>query len=34
MLILGVKNAETNAVAVRPCKDKYLGAMPTTVFVE
>ena len=34
MLILGAKEAESNAVAVRTRKDKDLGAMPTEAFIE
>ena len=34
MLIIGAKEAENNAVAVRTRKDKDLGAMPLEAFVE
>ena len=34
MLILGAKEAEQSAVAVRTRKDKDLGAMPVDAFIE
>jgi threonyl-tRNA synthetase len=34
MLIIGAKEMENNAVAVRTRKDKDLGAMPTEAFIE
>lgn len=34
MLIIGAKEAESNAVAVRTRKDKDLGAQPADAFIE